>query len=67
MRYPSITGDPYADADARDRYQQERLSRYPICKECGEHIQDEKMFIIDGRYYCPDCVEEVDTEDYCTD
>ena len=59
-----ITGDPHADFDARDRAQEKALAKYPRCVECGEPIQSEKHYYIDGRHYCTDCVEEVYTEEY---
>lgn len=58
------SGDPYADFDAWDREQQDAIERYPICEECGEHIQDEKHYIIGDKHYCCECVEEVYTDDY---
>lgn len=59
------TDDPVADFLAHDREQQSRLERYPICKVCGEHIQDEKCYRVDGRCFIHlDCVEEVYTDDY---
>jgi hypothetical protein len=57
--------DPVRDFEEYDRARQERLARYPICKVCREHIQDEKCYLVDGRYFiCLECCEEVDTEDY---
>lgn len=60
------TDDPVRDFEAQDREQQRRLARCPICYECGEPIQDEKLFYIDGRFYHEDCMEEHHkyTEDY---
>lgn len=46
------------------------LRRLPICKECGEHIQDEKALrCSDEELICPSCaedlaVDEEDTPDY---
>lgn len=51
------TGDPHRDYDAYERDQERQLSRYPICAECGERIQQEEALYIDGHYYCDDCIE----------
>lgn len=37
-----------------DRQQAEQLARLPICACCGEPIQSENMYNIDG-WYCEDC------------
>jgi formylmethanofuran dehydrogenase subunit E len=29
-----------------------------VCAECGEHIQDEYMYVIDGKNICPSCLED---------
>ena len=58
------TDDPVRDFLSHQREKDERLERYPICECCGERIQDERHYIIDGRHYCCECVEEVYTEDY---
>ena len=42
------------------------LRRLPICKECGEHIQDDKALrCSDEELICPSCAEDlaVDEED----
>ena len=42
MKYPTMTNDPYADADAMDRYQNERRSlyNYKRCLKCKDKIED---------------------------
>ena len=42
MKYPRMTNDPYADADALDRYQNERkaLYKYKRCRKCNYIIED---------------------------
>ena len=52
------SGDPYADFDAYDREQQDAIERYPICECCGEHIQSERLYYIDGRFFCEECIED---------
>lgn len=53
------TDDPVADFLEYDAKQQEWLERRPVCKECGEHIQDEKPVCIHGDYYCDECIENM--------
>lgn len=55
---------PYLDFERREREEERWLSRRPRCCECGEHIQEKKHYVIDGRHYCCECCKEVDTDDY---
>lgn len=52
------TDDPVADFLTHDREQQERLSKYPRCADCGEYIVDEKLYHIDDKFYCEECMED---------
>lgn len=45
------------DYDQFDRNQAVTLSRLPRCAKCGEPIQSEKAYDIDG-FYCEDCFNE---------
>ena len=61
------TDDPHADFDRHDREQNEWLKRLPVCCSCGEPIQSEKLFDIEGDLYCEDCGKSEfvhDIEDY---
>ena len=49
--------DPIADFDAYDADLNDFLSRLPVCVECGNPIQDETAFYIDGDWYCEACME----------
>lgn len=42
MKHPTITNNPYADADALDRHQNERKSlyNYKRCLKCKDKIED---------------------------
>lgn len=42
MRYPRRTNDPFADADALDRYYEEKraLTNYKRCRKCKGIIED---------------------------
>ena len=44
----------------------DRIARLPVCEWCGEPIQDEKFYKVDGEYICRSCMDEclVDTEDF---
>ena len=44
--------------------QEEMLSRCPKCSECGDPIQEEHSFEVDGNPYCYECRKEIgDTGD----
>lgn len=50
---------------ARHEEEKERwLESRPICRCCGEHIQDEPVIHPDtGEEFCPECWEELMEED----
>ena len=59
--------DNYDQWEAHNRKQEARLRKRPICSHCGKHIQDERIWDINGELYHPDCAEEEFckwTEDY---
>jgi formylmethanofuran dehydrogenase subunit E len=51
------TDDPIADFARHDAEQQEELEKLPVCSECGEPIQSEYCYEIDGEYICEECLE----------
>ena len=55
MRY---TDNPLADYDYYDAKEIERLSKLPTCAECGEPIQDEECYEINGEFICPECLKD---------
>ena len=55
---PFYSDDPAADFAAYDREQERLLERRPVCRKCGEHIQDEHYFYIEGNIWCEDCMVE---------
>lgn len=64
------TDNPIADYDRYDTEQMKRLQRLPVCAECGEPIQDEECYDIDGELVCAECLRDnhrVWTEDYMND
>ena len=61
------TDDPIADFGAWDEEQERKLEQLPICDYCGERIQDDYYFDIDGDFYHEKCLCEQfrkSTEDY---
>lgn len=54
MRY---TDDPIADYAAWDAEQHRRLAHRPTCAECGEHIQDDEAYYINGEWICQNCMD----------
>lgn len=56
--------DAYRDHEAR---QEAELKRLPKCEHCGERIQDDFLYEIDGGLYCESCMNDLfrhSTEDY---
>ena len=50
--------DPLDDYDRYDAEIERKLARMPKCSECGEHIQDEKYYDFNGKYICPQCLDD---------
>lgn len=66
--YP--TADPHADFARWEAEQQKKLNKLPTCCECGEPIQDEECYEINGELICPKCLKENHlkfTDDYIND
>lgn len=49
------TDDPVRDAAAYDAELERELLKRPICDKCGEHIQEDFAYEIDGELYCDSC------------
>lgn len=59
--------DPVRDFMMHDAKQTRRLEKLPVCSECGEPIQDEHCYEINGELICEDCLNtnhKKRTEDY---
>ena len=41
-----------------DQREQEWLDSLPICEECGEPIQEDHCYNIDGEILCEECLKE---------
>lgn len=52
------TDDPVRDAASYDDYCESWVSRRPVCAKCGNHIQDEYGYEIDGDLLCEDCKDD---------
>ena len=62
------TDDPLKDFARHEAEQQARLDKLPICAECGEPIQDDECYEIEGGYICEECLRNNHrrwTEDVC--
>ena len=51
------TDNPILDAANYYAEQEAQLERLPVCSECGEYIQGEYCYEIDGEYICEECLE----------
>lgn len=63
MRIP----DNYDLWEAHDIKQERERMRRPKCSLCGEHIQDEHLFLINDEFICTECLItnfKKETEDY---
>ena len=58
------TDDPVRDFECRDREQQEWLDRLPKCEHCGEPIQDDEYYEIEGVNLHLDCLRDYCDEQY---
>lgn len=54
---PFRTDSPEMDFDRWDMAMERARARRPICERCGEHIQDEELWNINGKLYCQECAE----------
>ena len=63
----SRIGDPLDDFFRHDWEQTRRLSSRPECSECGEHIQDETAYYINGEWICENCMDTYKryVDDFC--
>ena len=50
--------DAYEAWERHDAEQEKWLQSRPVCSECGEHIQDEHLFDIDGDLVCEECLSD---------
>ena len=61
------TDDPVADFGAWDEEQSRKEAKLPVCDYCGEAIQDDYYFDLDGCIICESCLNSYhrrNIEDY---
>ena len=51
------TPDNYSRWQQHDTEQENRLNELPECSECGEHIQSDFCYEVNGEYICEECME----------
>ena len=50
--------NPGADFERWSNDMEAELARLPVCYHCGEPIQDDYLYNINGNLYCHDCLDE---------
>lgn len=59
--------DAYTQWKRREQQEQRELEKLPVCACCGEHIQSEHCYEIEGDLFCMECLDlhfRKNTEDY---
>lgn len=59
--------DNYSQWEHHEREQERWLAKRPVCCHCGEYIQEENLFDINGNLYHEECAFQEFrkwTEDY---
>lgn len=59
--------DNYDLWEQHDRERERELQKLPKCDECGERIQDDYLYEINGELVCIECLDKnhcKHTEDY---
>ena len=57
-RWPQYTDDPVADHQAWCEHQDYLHGMLPMCAECGERIDSEFCYEINGEIICVTCMEQ---------
>lgn len=52
------TDNPAKDFERHEAEQAKEQAKLPRCAECGEPIQDDHCYEINGELICPDCLRE---------
>ncbi len=58
------TDNPVRDFERHDAEQERWLQSRPVCEVCGEHIQEEHLYDIDGDLVCEECLTKYMNENY---
>lgn len=48
--------DPLKDFWEYSNEQEDWLEKRPVCDQCGEHIQDDHYYFINGETLCESCM-----------
>lgn len=51
--------DAYDMWERRERSQQKKLEALPVCDRCGEPIQEDYLWKIDGLLLCEECAAQM--------
>lgn len=51
--------DNYDAFEAHESEQDAWLASRPICEGCGEAIQDDYLYDVDGYIYCEECMKDL--------
>ena len=52
------SGDPLADFDRYEAEQNKLLESCNKCDSCGNYIQDDHYYEINGELWCPTCIDD---------
>lgn len=55
--------DNYGLWERHDAEQEAQLERCPKCEDCGEYIQDDYLYDIDGIILCEQCMNKAHRKD----
>ena len=50
--------DTYDSTNAHEAEQESRLRRRPVCSQCGDPIQEDEAYNIDGQLWCGYCIRD---------
>lgn len=50
--------DSLRDFALWDDDQEEKLNKRPLCNYCGQRIQDDCYYELNGEIYCQDCIDD---------
>lgn len=53
-----MTPDNYDQWERHDREMERRLAARPVCGDCGNPIQDEYWFEVEGEILCEECMHD---------
>ena len=53
----TVWHEPIDDFNKRQIEYYEWISTLPKCSDCGEPIEDEYYYEVDGKIYCDRCIE----------